>query len=186
MIISDNYILIISEDSGIEIMLVANIRAGLVANIRDLKTERVTLEKEKQQLEKEKVELEMGKKELKLSEEKFKAEVSKKNAALLEREWSVHKNEDKLLKLAGQNSEEESRLRSANLYSLLREKKQQEVQEVQERREARIASERLELSRIASDSSLELRAKRESAKRKSFSKRMTGDCEWVLERPRRK
>ena len=185
--------MIISEDSGVKIMLVANIRAGLVANIRDLKTERVTLEKEKQQLEKEKVEfraeMEMGRKELKelkLSEDKFKAEVSKKNAALLEREWSVHKNEDKLLKLAGQNSEEESRLRSANLYSLLREKKQQEVQEVQERREARIALERLELSRIASDSSLELRAKRESAKRKSFSKRMTGDCEWVLERPRRK
>ena len=112
--------------------------------------------------------------------------MSKKNAALLEREWSLHKNEDKLVKLAGQNSEEESRLRSANLYSLIREKKQQEVQEVQERREARIASERLELSRIASDSRLELRAKRESAKRKSFSKRMTGDCEWVLERPRRK
>ena len=174
-------------------MLVANIRAGLVANIRDLKTERETLEKEKQQLKKEKVEfraeMEMGRKELKeleLSEEKFKAKVSKKNAALLEREWSVHKNEDKLLKLAGQNSEEESRLRSANLYSLIREKRQQEVEEVQERREARIALERLELSRIASDSSLELRAKRESAKRKSFSKRMTGDCEWVLERPRRK
>ena len=35
-------------------MLVANIRAGLVANIRDLKTERVTFEKEKQQNGREK------------------------------------------------------------------------------------------------------------------------------------
>ena len=76
-----------------------------LAKIRDLKTERVTLEKEKQQfkdlMEKEKVEfraeMETGKKEfqegrekLKLSELKFKAEVSEKNKTLFEREWSIH------------------------------------------------------------------------------------------------
>lgn len=242
-------------------MLVTNIRAGLVANIRDLKTERVTFEKEKQQLEREKIEFRA---EMETTKKEFKAEVSKKNKAFLEREWSIHKNEDKLLKLVGQNSKEESRLRSLNLYSLIRERKQQEVQQVQEQGEARIAIDRMELSLeqevqrkgkamiashrmelslerevhaerfqkeneilavrennqqqkedkfrndedkkesllismreylIEATAGAEMTAsapkrkneKRESATRKSFSKeKMTGDYEWVLDRPRRK
>ena len=91
-----------------------------------LKKERITLEKEKEQFKELKVvfrvEMETGKKEfqggiekLKLSEEKFKAEVSEKNKTFFEREWTLRKSEDKLLKLAEQNSEEESRIGRANL-----------------------------------------------------------------------
>ena len=86
-----------------------------------LEKERVRLEKEKQQfnelMEKEKV-------RMKLSEQKFKAEVSEKNRRFFEREFSIRKSEDKLLKLIENNSEEERRLRCANCDSLMQERKQ--------------------------------------------------------------
>ena len=59
-----------------------------------------------------------------------------KNKTLFERDWNIHKYEDKLLRLTEQNSEEESRRRRAYLDFLIREKRQREVQE---RGEARIA-----------------------------------------------
>ena len=92
--------------------------------------ERITLENEKEQfkelMEKEKV--------------VFRVEVSQKNKTFFERERNLRKDEDKLLKLAEQNSEEVSRLVRANFDSLIREKKQ-------EMGEARFASEKLELSK---------------------------------------
>ena len=102
-----------------------------------LKRERVALEKEKELMEKEKV-------KLRQSEQKFKAEVSERNKTFFEREQSIRKNEDKLLKLALQNSEKESRLRREKLDFLIQEAKQREVHE---KEEARIASEKLELSK---------------------------------------
>ena len=109
-----------------------------------LRKERVTLEKEKEQfkelMEKEKV-------KLKESEQKFKAEVSEKNKTFLERELSIRKHEEKLLKLAEQlaelaeqNSDKEGRLRCADFDSLKR-------REVEEKEEARIALEKLEISK---------------------------------------
>ena len=81
----------------------------------NLETERVTFN---ELMEKEKV-------KMKMSEEKFKAEVSEKNKRFFEREFSIRKSEDKLLKLI-ETSEEESisSLRCANCDSLMREKKQ--------------------------------------------------------------
>ena len=90
-----------------------------------LKKERMTLEKEKEQFK------ELMEKE----KEVFRVEVSEKNKTFFERERSLRKNEDKLLKLGEQNSEEESRLVRANFDSLIREKKQ-------EMGEARFASEK--------------------------------------------
>ena len=95
-----------------------------------LKKERMTLEKEKEQFK------ELMEKE----KEVFRVEVSEKNKTFFERERSLRKNEDKLLKLGEQNSEEESRLVRANFDSLIREKKQ-------EMGEARFASEKLEISK---------------------------------------
>ena len=84
-----------------------------------------------------------------------KLELSKDREAdaekiFFERELSIRKHEDKLLKLAErlaelaeQNSEKESRLRRANLDFLIQEAKHREVHE---KEEARIALDRLQLS----------------------------------------
>ena len=76
--------------------------------------------------------------------------MSERNKTFVERELSIRKNEDELLKLAEQlaelaeqNSEKESRLRRATFDFLIREAKQRELQE---KEEARIASEKLELA----------------------------------------
>ena len=105
--------------------------------------------------------------------------MSERNKTFGERELSIRKHEDELLKLAElaeQNSEKESRLRRENLDFLIREKNQREVCE---KEEARIALAKLELSnqrealekekaKIASDK-LELSKDRE-ADAKRFQK----------------
>ena len=114
-----------------------------------LKRERITLENEKEQfkelMEKEKV--------------VFRVEVSEKNKTFYERERNLRKDEDKLLKLAEQNSEEVSRLVRANFDSLIREKKR-------EMGEARFASEKLEICKDR-----EADTKNKTEKNKTFFER---------------
>ena len=114
-----------------------------------LKKERMTLEKEKEQFK------ELMEKE----KEVFRVEVSEKNKTFFERERSLRKNEDKLLKLGEQNSEEESRLVRANFDSLIREKKQ-------EMGEARLASDKLEICKDR-----EADTKNKTEKNKTFFER---------------
>ena len=114
-----------------------------------LKKERMTLEKEKEQFK------ELMEKE----KEVFRVEVSEKNKTFFQRERSLRKNEDKLLKLGEQNSEEESRLVRANFDSLIREKKQ-------EMGEARLASDKLEICKDR-----EADTKNKTEKNKTFFER---------------
>ena len=67
-----------------------------------------SMEKEK---EKFKAEMAAGKAEL----ESLKVEMCQKNKALSDREWSVHRNEERLFKLAQQNREEKKKLKQSNL-----------------------------------------------------------------------